>query len=144
MINPKDNSVVIVGLPATGKTTLAEELLEKNPDFKLIMTDAFLIEGEHIVDYELLYHKVINEKSKKVLVEGVGAFELLCMGVKRFWCPDLIIFCVAKSSDREIRYTLRGKNFEGGKMFDRQLMDKWWQFRSSNNARRARIIDYIT
>jgi uridine kinase len=45
MINENENTIVIIGAPASGKTTLANQLKEQYPDYSVYHSDDYIKYG---------------------------------------------------------------------------------------------------
>lgn len=122
MINPTDKIVAIVGLAATGKTTLADKLLKENPSYKLIHTDDYIGRFELLCDsishYELL------------IIEGTQVYTML-KSYKLF--PDLVIELVATTAERERRCIDRGSS-HNIRQQDAILMKQWREYKQRFNV----------
>jgi deoxyadenosine/deoxycytidine kinase len=119
----KYNTIVIIGLPATGKTFLASRLPS---GYKRYHTDDYM---EH--DFEdALYHLMDDlrrYKSREVVIEGVQGYRLLRkLAQRKMRQPDLIVKCVAPTELREHRYYERGKILNKG--FDKMLTKIWMDY----------------
>ena len=86
-------NILIIGHPASGKTTIAKKMHEFNPGHTLIHTDQYLPYKEGL--YDLLDHlKNINGPT---LIEGVNGTRLLRKGVQtRSYYPDYVINVMTK------------------------------------------------
>lgn len=84
----KNKNVLIIGPPASGKTTLAKKLA--TPDHLLIHTDDYMGLGYYDAMYSILDD--IIESEKPTIVEGVQGYRLLRKGVeKNTYYPDIVI-----------------------------------------------------
>lgn len=106
-------SILIVGLPATGKTTFAAKLSEAYPRFKLFHTDDYIKYGFKESVYKLQEDTPAYEQ---LIIEGVQAYRLLKNG---YQC-DLIIHCICNKATR----LRRRPNID--LQFDKLLIN-WWK-----------------
>jgi GTPase SAR1 family protein len=105
MIEPNENLVVIVGPPAAGKTSVAEALAEKFPDYKVYHSDDYMIHGFTDSMYKLM-EDIQADPNPKIIVEGIQAARLLRKGVQLGTLfADLVI--EVDSPQKEIRYVGR-------------------------------------
>jgi len=111
LIDFTKSAVVIVGNPASGKTYLANKILNHgNCKHKNIYhTDDYIRYGWVDSMYRLL-KDVISDDNPKI-IEGVQGFRLLRKGSDELsFCPDYVIYL--KSSEDKLRkvYGIRGDN----------------------------------
>jgi deoxyadenosine/deoxycytidine kinase len=98
----KAKIIAIVGLPATGKTTLAKELAEMLPGHKLIHTDDYIEHG-----YEDSINVLMGDiyQVPKLIVEGVLVYRLLNRGLTdKYFNADHVFHCVSSTEARAQRY----------------------------------------
>lgn len=97
--------VVIIGGPATGKSTLAS--IAVGPAFTLFKSDDYMAHGFEPALYVMM--KDISKTKTRVVVEGVQGYRLLRkLAELRKPGPDLIIECVAPRDVRFFRLQARG------------------------------------
>lgn len=89
-MNIKNKNVLIIGPPASGKTTLAKELSKQYLNHQLIHTDDYIHWG-----YEPALYALIGDIAKQfynTIIEGVLGYRLLRKGVQLdCYYPDLVI-----------------------------------------------------
>jgi len=89
-MNIKNKNVLIIGPPASGKTTLAKELSKQNFSHRLVHTDSYIEHG-----YEQALYVMMEEMKVCVspsIIEGVLGYRLLRKGVQLdCYYPDLVI-----------------------------------------------------
>lgn len=118
------NKIVIVGLPATGKSTLSEELATRLPEHKLYHTDDYIASGFTQSLFDLMGDMYGKEK---IIVEGVQCYRLLKAGlIACTFHADLVIHCAASTGDRVKRYKERNKELSHD--FDNKLRGWWYQY----------------
>ncbi len=90
-MNIKNKNVLIIGPPASGKTTLALELSKQNWHHTLLHTDNFIKYGYEQALYEIIRHTKANVSN--MIIEGVLGYRLLRKGAQLpdVWKPDLVI-----------------------------------------------------
>lgn len=110
--------IVVIGLPATGKTYLAERLAKLLPEHRIYHTDDYAEQG-----YKESLYSLINDVYAgpgKYIVEGVQGYRFLRKNQENsFHNIDLIIEVVADSLTRVDRYIDRGKEMTPA--FDKNL-----------------------
>ncbi len=120
------NNIILVGMPASGKTTIGNLLSEKLPDYTLIDTDSLIEKTQGLsiteifkkysedyfrkLEYETI-QMVCSGSSKKIISIGGGAFEnpnnratLLKFG-KVFYLKsdlDILYYRISKDSSRPL------------------------------------------
>lgn len=157
-IKQGENKIVVVGLFATGKTTLVNEIINSNPGFKIYHTDDF-IQYEQNLQMRFLLNKVNIDRPQKFIIEGTKAYSLLRNGIKEnTFFPDLVINCIASEGTRQQRYLKPERWYKGRhslanktgmkdfKAFDNQYRSIWNEYqRLLNNCfNRPRIVEYCT
>jgi len=119
------NNIILVGMPACGKTTIGHKLVEKLPEYSLFDTDSLIektsglkiaeIFAKYSEDYfrKLEYDtiKIVCNGSKRIISVGGGAFEnpdnritLLKFG-KVFYLKtdlDVLYYRITKDSTRPL------------------------------------------
>lgn len=130
--------IVIVGLPATGKSTLADQLMVEHPDFTLFRTDDYIQYGFRDSLFVLQGDVWMREK---IIVEGVQAYRMLIAGVRddNFY-PDLVIHCSATTAEREKRYAERQLKINS--QFDNQLRTWWREYSVMRNQNPPEVIEH--
>lgn len=128
-ILPTDNKIVIIGLAASGKTTLSEEIANMCPSHNLIHSDDYIHFG-----FEASLYKMISDIKRlgeePMIVEGVQGFRLLRKGLEnRDFFPDLVINCICDPAERFKRYAAReGNNGKDPSSFDKTLYTIWQKY----------------
>ena len=100
-------NVLIIGCPASGKSTIANMILERNPDHTLLRTDDYMSHG-----YEQSLYVMIEDMKAKVnndevpmIIEGILGYRLLRKGVELdFYYPDVVIELVITDERMEKTY----------------------------------------
>ena len=83
-------NILIIGGPATGKTTLSKQLSESLQDHTVIHTDTFMARGYEQGLYDILDH--LKTIQGPTLIEGVQGFRLLRKGAQLgSYYPDMVI-----------------------------------------------------
>lgn len=100
-MNIKNKNVLIIGSPASGKTTFANELQKQNVGHQLIHTDDYMKHG-----YEQALYVMMEDikQFKLTIIEGVQGYRLLRKGVElNVYYPDLVIeMQITKEKQTEI------------------------------------------
>jgi len=92
-------NILIIGSPASGKTTFANGI---KGHFKVFHTD------DYIDNADALMKDVVAYKGRKA-VEGVGGYQLLLKGLKEnTYHPDLVIELEVSDDDLQQAYMERG------------------------------------
>lgn len=118
----RGKNIVIIGSPATGKTTLARLIADNigmYEQWKIIHTDDFM-QPTRKDDYKLALYDMISELQTihvPVIVEGVQGYRLLRKGVEGHdgwhFYPDVVIELTA--SEEQIK-----RVYEKERMFDKR------------------------
>lgn len=120
LVNPTIHKcIAIVGLPSSGKSTLAMQISSRWAAYIIAHTDEFL-DYPHASRLGIVTGAV-RSLSGPVVIEGVMAYELLAHNLIH---PDVVIMCAASE---KTRFNRRGKET---KTFDAQLNNYWQQWRS--------------
>jgi len=93
-MNIKNKNILIIGPPASGKTTFAIELAKQNPLHQLIHSDDYMWAGYERALYEMMDDIAHAQDCKEVntIVEGVQGYRALRKGAQVEWYkPDLVI-----------------------------------------------------
>lgn len=138
MIQTTDNFVLIIGLPATGKTTLAKQLMENYPEFAVIHTDGYIHDSNGLK--QDLYKDLIS--GQKVIVEGMFGYNLIKDLIVTNNMPDLIIHCVSSTEVRAKRYVERETEFANVMKMDRLYLSIWGTHLRNNHLHNTRILEY--
>ena len=135
------DNIILVGMPASGKTTIGKLLSEKLPDYTLIDTDAVIEKTQGIsisaifekysedyfrnIEYETI--KMITQGNKKIISIGGGAFEnpanranLLKFG-KVFYLKSTLDILYSRVTEDKTRPLLQQEN---PKAILKKLLDK--------------------
>lgn len=143
LLTDKDKIVVIVGLPATGKTTLLNELQEANEKYSLYHTDDYIEHGFKESLYVMM-RDLEADKNPYKIIEGVQAYRLLRKGLElKTFYADLVITCSADYQTRLTRYQQRGEN-KDFTTFDKTLGKIWSDYISDPEINNVRHIHYHT
>lgn len=138
MIHPNEHTVVIIGLPGTGKTFLTSELSKQFPDYRVIHCDDYLKFGSN-EDFNKLSQDVINYKGKQI-IEGSLCYRLLRHGVTdNNFFPDLIIVVLATESERYRRRP--DKQYSQMDRIYRSIFRDYW---AMSKRREPRLIEINT
>lgn len=125
-------SVVIIGCPASGKTTLARRLAERTGT-RLVETDSYLGHDYKAALYELI-ERDLMPFSGAVIVEGVQGYRLLRKGVEGWegwhFYPDVVIELkvTPEQVDRVYRTERKGKKVGSLTAFNKMhstILDKY-------------------
>jgi uridine kinase len=139
--------IVVVGLFASGKSTLVAELAEKNKKYTVYHTDDFID-----MQQDAIVHKIKFDEADYIIVEGASAYNLL---VKELILPDLVINCFCSDGARQDRY-MKPERWNGGrykgakaglkdyKAFDNIYRNQWERYKKMHKRKRVRIIEYCT
>jgi hypothetical protein len=153
-IKAKENTVVVIGLPACGKSTIALGLLKKYDRFKYYCTDNYIK-----YEFKESLYKMMDDLRRDIspckIIEGVQGYRLLRKGLElKTFSPDLVVICVADKATRQKRFLQReakvtgtGKKRHGG--FDGMLTKIWNDYtallaRTTMQKPRFVILDTVT
>jgi dephospho-CoA kinase len=100
--------VVIIGLPAAGKSTVADQVAEILPRHDLYRTDDYIDFGYEQSLYALIKDMAYNDNPRKI-VEGVQGYRFLRKTLERDIVVDCIIEVQTDPQTRAERYLARGK-----------------------------------
>jgi len=140
-IKPDEHTIVVVGLPASGKTTVADELRKQFPDYSIYHSDDYMHHGYNDSMYELM-KDVQTDPNPKKIIEGVQAYRLLRKGVElNNFHADLVITVEAQEATREQRYVSRGNGIN--RAFDKNLAKVWADY-TANVKRVPRFLTIKT
>lgn len=128
-----ENVIVVVGLPASGKSWVANELIEKYGvrNYKLYRTDDYIKYGFEESLYKMM-DDLRRDLSPKKIIEGVQGYRLLRKGLEfGNFNPDVVIIVAASLATRQDRYAKRQAGPDGvkGKKINRGFdatLEKIW------------------
>lgn len=133
---PTDKTVVIVGLPGSGKSTLSNTLHHAYPQYTLIQTDEYIEQGLSIS--QMLYDINCFPNTFKI-VEGVSCYHILKEGLmERCFYPDVVINVLATEQLRSKR-----RPDKSYKQMDATLRLIWMAYNRYPNERPPRLIEII-
>jgi uridine kinase len=112
--------IVVIGLPAAGKSTVALELAELLPAHDLYSTDDYIDFGYEQSLYALMKDMSYNTNPRKI-VEGVQGYRFLRKTLERDIVVDAIVEVQASDQARAERYLARGKGKQPSSGFERNL-----------------------
>jgi hypothetical protein len=150
-IRPNEKTIMVVGLPATGKSFLTDVIESrfkgsKRPA-KIYHTDDYIKHG-----FEESLYVMMGDLKKDIspikLIEGIQGYRLLRKGLElESFYPDLVIVTVADRATRQKRYLERKKTLNRG--FDASLEKIWGDYIANlghpNHAgRQPRFVIYNT
>ena len=100
-MNIKNKNVLIIGSPASGKTTFANELSKNNPH-KVFHADDYMEHGYKQALYVMM--EDIKACQSCTIIEGIQGYRLLRKGVElNVYYPDLVIeMQITKEKQAEI------------------------------------------
>lgn len=136
-LQPRELTVVIVGLPGAGKTTIAKQLHGKYPQYKLFHTDDY-IDGDFKGALQRIIQEVLFHPAEMKIIEGVQAYRLLREGLERKFYPNVVINVLAETL---VRYERRPDKQYG--QMDHMLRTIWRQYGYMPNSHPPRIIDLL-
>lgn len=120
----KFDRVVVIGLAATGKSWLVDNVLP--PGYKVFHTDDYITD-DFENDLYTLMDAIRRHKGSRVCVEGIQGYRLLRkLAQRKMKQPDLVIKCVTPLDIRRARYKERGKKFPSGQ--DAMLTKVWMDY----------------
>jgi len=100
--------VVIIGLPAAGKSTVADVVAALLPGHDLYRTDDYIDYGYEQSLYALIKDMAYNDNPRKI-VEGVQGYRFLRKTLERDIAVDCIVEVQTSPQVRAERYLARGK-----------------------------------
>lgn len=138
-------TVVIIGNPATGKTTLARLIADRigvYAQWKVIHTDDYMSDEKN--DYKEALYRMIADIQKihvPLIIEGVQGYRLLRKGVEGWegwhFYPDVVIEVTA--SDEQVRRVYererKGKNVGSLAAFNKMHKTILGKYRVMDNPR---------
>lgn len=140
ILTDRDKIVVIVGLPATGKTTLAKKLQEAHDKYSLYHTDDYIEHGFKESLYVMM-RDIEADKNRYKIIEGVQAYRLLRKGLElKTFFADCVIICSADYQTRLRRYKERGED-KDFTTFDKTLNKIWSDYISDPEINNVRFIN---
>ena len=132
-IKQSEKTIVVVGLPCTGKSTITDAIVKEYGDrrpIKVYRTDDYIRYG-----FEESLYVMMNDLKKDIspikLIEGVQGYRLLRKGSEiGTFLPDLVIITVASTATRQARFAKRppkptGTGQKRQKGFD-AMLEKFW------------------
>lgn len=119
-------NVMVIGLPASGKTFFACWLAFNNPAHKLYHTDDYLQShnGDAAMYCAFNDVTVMIQTGQKTIVEGVAGYRMLRKGAQlEMYYPDIVFEIVAPTEQRERVYKKdrSDRNFANVQKFDKAL-----------------------
>lgn len=85
-------NVLIIGCPASGKSTIANMLLERNQEHTLVRTDDYMHHGYEQSLYVMIEDVKLHLDNTATIIEGILGYRLLRKGVElNFYYPDTVI-----------------------------------------------------
>jgi len=113
------NLVVVIGLPAAGKSTVAQYIATQIlPDHSLYSTDDYIDFGYEQSLYAMLKDMSYDPNPRKI-IEGVQGYRFLRKTLERDIVVDCIVEVQTSPESRAQRYEARGKKLSSA--FDRNL-----------------------
>lgn len=144
LISDSDNKVVIVGYPASGKSTLTSQLEKRYPEYTVYRDIDFVKNGYVNGLYELR-DRIKKDAKERIIIEGVMGYRFLRKGVQeKDFNADLIIVVKTSEKKRELRYRKRDHSkYKHLKGLHSGLENIWYEFLSTKKYQ-PRIIEYHT
>lgn len=148
-IKSSDSLIIVVGLFATGKSTLCKKIIDAHPSFRLYKTDQYIQWKENAL--KIMLNSIAVEQPKRYIIEGAMAYKLLRDNILQ---PDIVVNCVCSDGTRQQRYLQPDRwnagRYEGAtkvglkdyKAFDHVYRSMWQQYVDSNP--KTRIIQYLS
>lgn len=132
---PEQGNIIVIGFPATGKTTLVKELRKQYKKASVYHTDDYIKHGFEEGLYVLM-KDLKKDKNKLKIIEGVLGYRLLRKGaeLKSFY-PDIIINCRTPAPVRIERIKERGKDLRATLSMDKGLVKVWQDFMKINKVK---------
>lgn len=141
-LRAEDKTVIVLGLPASGKTTLVDELKLTHPEFTIFRTDDYMHMQYDASMYSML-RDVAHSASEYRLIEGVQCYRLLRKALQESCLTiDLVVHVICPEAIRFKRAKARGKNVNIKNM-DHNLTGIWYEITSNYHiAQLPRIVEY--
>jgi GTPase SAR1 family protein len=136
-LQPGELTVVIVGLPGAGKTTIATQLANDYPEYKLFNTDKYIQEGFKD-DLQAIMYDALFDPAERKIIEGVQCYRLLRQGLERKFFPHVVINVLATQEVRAARRP--GKSY---KDMDAMLRTIWIQYNRMSNGNPPRLVELL-
>lgn len=120
-------NVMVIGLPASGKTYFAGWLALNNPAHKLYRTDDYLqwpMDGQAAMYAAMGEVMETIEAGQNTIVEGVAGYRMLRKGAQlETYYPDIVFEIIAPQEQRERVYQQerKDKSFPNVERFDKAL-----------------------
>lgn len=137
-IKETDKIICIIGLPATGKTTLSDVISIDRPH-KVFHTDDYIVDRRFNA-LDIAHHLRYNLENDRYIIEGVGCYLLLRDNIVK---PDLIIECLASEGVRQERYNLE-RGLKDFKAFDCTYRRMFEDYKKKNKDRLPAIQQYLS
>lgn len=144
-LSTDENTIVIVGLPASGKSWIANELIEQyaNRNFKMYRTDDYIKYGFEESLYKMM-DDLRRDLSPRKIIEGVQGYRLLRKGLQLgTFNPDVVIVVVASREQRVERFNKRTEHNKLNKGFDASLEKIWNDYLELLNIMKTADRDFI-
>ena len=87
-------NVLIIGCPASGKSTIAQMIADRHHDHHFIHTDDYMSHGYEPSLYALIddIKAAVNNDQVPMIIEGILGYRLLRKGVEQdYYYPDVVI-----------------------------------------------------
>lgn len=147
MIQANENKIVIIGLTASGKTHLCDELTQTFcQDHTVFHSDDYIEHGFEQSLY-MMISDVKNDANPKHIIEGVQGYRYLRKALQNqdsILYPDLVIIVECEPELRLQRYNARGEAKKDYSGFDKTLTKIWNDYIDALQYadRRPRIMNF--